>query len=79
MPDDDCYIQFIQTNQYITFGTAIAAFYIPVTVMAYLYWRIWLETQKRQKELPMLQPGQALKQENSKRSTSRYVFISRIC
>lgn len=68
MPEDDCYIQFIQTNQYITFGTAIAAFYVPVTVMCILYWRIWRETEKRQKDLPNLQGG---KQDNSKRSTSR--------
>ncbi|XP_065221422.1 muscarinic acetylcholine receptor DM1 isoform X2 [Planococcus citri] len=67
VPDDDCYIQFIQTNQYITFGTAIAAFYVPVTVMCVLYWRIWKETEKRQKDLPNLQGG---KQDNSKRSTS---------
>ncbi|KAK7605500.1 hypothetical protein V9T40_007358 [Parthenolecanium corni] len=67
VPEDDCYIQFIQTNQYITFGTAIAAFYVPVTVMCILYWRIWKETEKRQKDLPNLQGG---KHDNSKRSTS---------
>lgn len=75
VPDDECYIQFIQSNQYITFGTAIAAFYIPVSVMVFLYWRIWQETEKRQKELPNLQPNvQTSKQDNSKRSTSRYVL-----
>jgi len=29
VPEYECYIQFIETNQYITFGTAIAAFYVP--------------------------------------------------
>lgn len=47
VPDNACYIQFIETNHYITFGTAIAAFYVPVTVMCFLYWRIWRETKKR--------------------------------
>lgn len=67
VPINACYIQFIETNHYITFGTAIAAFYMPVTVMIILYWRIWKETKKRQKDLPYLQAG---KQDASKRSNS---------
>lgn len=69
VPDNECYIQFIETNHYITFGTAIAAFYVPVSVMIFLYWRIWRETEKRQKDLPNLQAG---KKDSSKRSNSRY-------
>ncbi|KYM77842.1 Muscarinic acetylcholine receptor DM1 [Atta colombica] len=68
VPKASCYIQFIETNHYITFGTAIAAFYVPVMIMTFLYWRIWLETKKRQKDLPNLQAG---KQDASKRSNSR--------
>ncbi|KAH1020377.1 hypothetical protein HUJ04_010048 [Dendroctonus ponderosae] len=71
VPDNECYIQFIETNHYITFGTAIAAFYVPVSVMIFLYWRIWRETEKRQKDLPKLQ---AVKKDNSKRSNSS-VFV----
>ncbi|CAG9857361.1 unnamed protein product [Phyllotreta striolata] len=71
VPRDECYIQFIETNHYITFGTAIAAFYVPVTVMCILYWRIWRETEKRQKDLPNLQAG---KKDSSKRSNSS-VFV----
>ncbi|XP_066259224.1 muscarinic acetylcholine receptor DM1 isoform X2 [Euwallacea similis] len=71
VPDNECYIQFIETNHYITFGTAIAAFYVPVSVMIFLYWRIWRETEKRQKDLPNLQAG---KKDNSKRSNSS-VFV----
>ncbi|KAK5650257.1 hypothetical protein RI129_001286 [Pyrocoelia pectoralis] len=67
VPEDECYIQFIETNHYITFGTAIAAFYVPVSVMCILYWRIWRETEKRQKDLPNLQAG---KKDSSKRSNS---------
>ncbi|XP_029049354.1 muscarinic Acetylcholine Receptor, A-type isoform X2 [Osmia lignaria lignaria] len=62
-----CYIQFIETNHLITCITAIAAFYVPVTVMISLYWRIWKETEKRQKDLPYLQAG---KPDASKRSNS---------
>ncbi|XP_047355834.1 muscarinic acetylcholine receptor DM1 isoform X1 [Vespa velutina] len=69
VPINACYIQFIETNHYITVGTAIAAFYVPVTVMIILYWRIWKETEKRQRDLPNLQAG---KQDASKRSNSRF-------
>ncbi|XP_071546186.1 muscarinic acetylcholine receptor DM1 isoform X2 [Panulirus ornatus] len=68
VPAGECYIQFIETNEYVTFGTAIAAFYLPVTVMCGLYWRIWRETEKRQKDLTNLQAG---KKDPSKRSNSR--------
>lgn len=68
VPVDECYIQFIETNHYITFGTAIAAFYLPVSVMVWLYYKIWVETQKRNKDLPNLQAG---KKDSSKRSNSR--------
>ncbi|RWS16962.1 muscarinic acetylcholine receptor-like protein, partial [Dinothrombium tinctorium] len=54
VPNDQCYIQFLETNSYITFATAIAAFYIPVTIMCILYWRIWRETEKRYKDLTTL-------------------------
>lgn len=62
-----CYIQFLETNSYVTFGTALAAFYVPVTVMCFLYWRIWRETKQRQKDLTHLQAG---KKEDSRKSTS---------
>ncbi|XP_028263376.1 muscarinic acetylcholine receptor M2-like [Parambassis ranga] len=39
VPKDQCYIQFF-SNPVVTFGTAIAAFYLPVAIMIYLYWRI---------------------------------------
>ncbi|KAM7395130.1 hypothetical protein PAMA_006739 [Pampus argenteus] len=51
---DECQIQFL-TEPVITFGTAIAAFYIPVSVMTILYCRIYKETQKRTKDLAELQ------------------------
>lgn len=51
---DQCQIQFL-TEPVITFGTAIAAFYIPVSVMTILYCRIYKETQKRTKDLAELQ------------------------
>ncbi|XP_038620691.1 muscarinic acetylcholine receptor M1 [Tachyglossus aculeatus] len=50
----DCYIQFL-SEPVITFGTAMAAFYLPVTVMCALYWRIYRETENRARELAALQ------------------------
>lgn len=67
VPEDQCYIQFLETNIYVTFGTALAAFYVPVTVMCILYWRIWRETEKRQKDLTHLQAG---RKDGSRKSTS---------
>ncbi|XP_053304653.1 muscarinic acetylcholine receptor M1 [Spea bombifrons] len=49
-----CYIQFL-SEPIITFGTAIAAFYLPVTIMIILYWRIYRETENRSRELAGLQ------------------------
>ncbi|XP_010786301.1 muscarinic acetylcholine receptor M5 [Notothenia coriiceps] len=54
VPSDQCQIQFL-TEPVITFGTAIAAFYIPVSVMTILYCRIYKETQRRTKDLAELQ------------------------
>ncbi|UYV74791.1 CHRM5 [Cordylochernes scorpioides] len=68
VPEEECYIQFLQTNSYLTFGTAIAAFYVPVTVMCVLYWRVWKETEQRKKDLTQLQAEQ--RKEGSKKSTS---------
>lgn len=51
---DKCEIEFVKANSYLTFVTAILAFYIPVIIMIYLYWRIWLETKKRYRDLTTL-------------------------
>uniref|UniRef100_A0A672NJ72 Muscarinic acetylcholine receptor n=1 Tax=Sinocyclocheilus grahami TaxID=75366 RepID=A0A672NJ72_SINGR len=39
IPEGECYIQFF-SNAVVTFGTAIAAFYLPVVTMTVLYWQI---------------------------------------
>jgi hypothetical protein len=57
VPDDDCYVQFLLTNPYITIVTAVAAFYFPVIIMCFLYFKIYQETEKRQKDLARLQAG----------------------
>lgn len=54
VPSNECYIQFLGEPT-ITFCTAIAAFYLPVSIMSFLYWRIYKETQNRSKELAGLQ------------------------
>ncbi|KAG7226580.1 hypothetical protein INR49_003737 [Caranx melampygus] len=47
---NECYIQFL-SEPIITFCTAIAAFYLPVTIMAFLFWKIYQETEKRHKDV----------------------------
>ncbi|XP_071376509.1 muscarinic acetylcholine receptor M3 isoform X1 [Centroberyx affinis] len=54
VPPNECYIQFL-SEPTITFCTAMAAFYLPVTIMSVLYWRIYKETQNRSRELAGLQ------------------------
>nr|XP_045379004.1 muscarinic acetylcholine receptor M3 [Camelus bactrianus] len=80
VPPGECFIQFL-SEPTITFGTAIAAFYMPVTIMTVLYWRIYKETEKRTKELAGLQAsGTEAEAENfvhptgSSRSCSSYHF-----
>ncbi|XP_073683422.1 muscarinic acetylcholine receptor M5a isoform X1 [Garra rufa] len=54
VPEGQCQIQFF-SEPVITFGTAIAAFYIPVSIMTILYCRIYKETERRTKDLAELQ------------------------
>lgn len=69
VPEGQCYIQFLETNIYVTFGTAIAAFYVPVCIMCILYWRIWQETEKRQRDLTHLQAGKKLPSSSGSRKS----------
>jgi len=55
VPSDQCYIQFLATNPYLTIGTALAAFYLPVLTMCWLYGRIYFETRRRHADLVGLQ------------------------
>ncbi|KAK1171717.1 muscarinic acetylcholine receptor M3-like isoform X1 [Acipenser oxyrinchus oxyrinchus] len=78
VPHNECFIQFL-SEPIITFCTAIAAFYLPVTIMTILYWRIYKETEKRTKELAGLQASgrdsettQFVHQTGSSRSCSSY-------
>ncbi|KAJ3607889.1 hypothetical protein NHX12_024940 [Muraenolepis orangiensis] len=50
---NQCYIQFL-SEPIITFCTAIAAFYLPVTIMSVLFWKIYQETENRTKDLAAL-------------------------
>ncbi|XP_067087880.1 muscarinic acetylcholine receptor M1-like [Osmerus mordax] len=43
---DSCSIPFMD-DAVLTFGTAIAAFYLPVTIMVILYWKIYWEIEQR--------------------------------
>ena len=55
VPKNECYIQFLKTNRYMSIFTAIAAFYIPVAIMFVVYCRIYQKTRKRQKLICSLQ------------------------
>ncbi|KAM7236119.1 hypothetical protein CapIbe_013305 [Capra ibex] len=46
VPDNQCFIQFL-SNPAVTFGTAIAAFYLPVVIMTVLYAHISLASRSR--------------------------------
>ncbi|XP_016366460.1 muscarinic acetylcholine receptor M2-like [Sinocyclocheilus rhinocerous] len=46
---NQCYIQFF-SNAAVTFGTAIAAFYLPVIIMMVLYWQISRASKSRVKK-----------------------------
>ena len=70
VPDKDCYIQFLYTNAFVTIGTHLLAFWIPVIIMTVLYFKIYRETEKRQKRMPMLQASKDIKNFNKKRSSS---------
>ncbi|WAR19068.1 ACM3-like protein [Mya arenaria] len=67
VPDDECYIQFLTTNAILTIITAVIAFYIPITIMTVLYFKIYKETEKRQKRIPMLQASSKLFKSDIKR------------
>lgn len=54
VPDHECFIQFIYTNMYVTVGTHVLAFWLPVAIMCVLYYKIYRETERRQKRMPML-------------------------
>lgn len=66
----ECYIQFL-SEPIITFCTAIAAFYLPVTIMTVLYWRIYKETENRSKDLAGLKgSGNQVKQSSEEESAA---------
>ncbi|XP_037134742.1 muscarinic acetylcholine receptor M1 isoform X2 [Syngnathus acus] len=50
VPSNECFIQFL-SEPIITFCTAIAAFYLPVTIMTTLFWKIYQVSEKRAKDI----------------------------
>lgn len=57
---DRCVVQFIETNQFVSVGTTIAAFWLPLIIMIVLYSRVYYETKKQQKDMYLLQAGQVI-------------------
>ncbi|KAM6201580.1 muscarinic acetylcholine receptor M5 [Rhynchocyon petersi] len=75
VPPEECQIQFL-SEPTITFGTAIAAFYIPVSVMTILYCRIYRETEKRTKDLADLQGSDSVTEAEKRKPTHRALLSS---
>lgn len=76
IPDQQCYIQFLETNKYITTVTAIAAFYLPVVILCVLYFKIYLATEKRQKGLAKLQANRQFKKVDSSDDDATYARLA---
>ncbi|XP_047432107.1 muscarinic acetylcholine receptor M4-like isoform X2 [Mugil cephalus] len=77
VPPGECYIQFL-SNPAVTFGTAIAAFYLPVIIMTVLYIHISLASRSRVSKhkpekkgikAPSLTKSHLLKQNNNNESS----------
>ncbi|XP_066132265.1 muscarinic acetylcholine receptor M5 [Saccopteryx bilineata] len=75
VPPDECQIQFL-SEPTITFGTAIAAFYIPVSVMTILYCRIYRETEKRTKDLADLQGADSVAGTGKRKPAHKALLLS---
>ncbi|XP_035591107.1 muscarinic acetylcholine receptor M4-like isoform X8 [Oncorhynchus keta] len=68
VPPGECYIQFL-SNPAVTFGTAIAAFYLPVVIMMVLYIHISLASRSRvSKQKPEAEKKKGLKIPNPLKS-----------
>ncbi|XP_075044308.1 muscarinic acetylcholine receptor M4 [Mixophyes fleayi] len=66
--DRECYIQFL-SNPAVTFGTAIAAFYLPVIIMTILYIHISLASKSRvRRHCPETRPEKKTKPVSSMKS-----------
>lgn len=76
VPTDDCYIQFLYTNAFVTIGTHIIAFWLPVIIMTILYLKIYRETKKRQKRMPMLQAYKSFKEKKLQSSIEEDIHYS---
>ncbi|XP_061664595.1 muscarinic acetylcholine receptor M4 isoform X2 [Syngnathoides biaculeatus] len=82
VPPGECYIQFL-SNPAVTFGTAIAAFYLPVIIMTVLYIHISLASrsrvskhkpdkkEKKVSKAPSMTKSNMLKQNNNNESSPR--------
>ncbi|KAL6480451.1 hypothetical protein MHYP_G00114840 [Metynnis hypsauchen] len=75
--EDQCAVQFL-SQPVITFGTAIAAFYLPVSVMVALYWKVYRETERRSKQLAGLMASQGGDTKKSSQRSSQHQSQSRL-
>uniref|UniRef100_A0A061QLJ4 Putative muscarinic ACh receptor n=1 Tax=Cupiennius salei TaxID=6928 RepID=A0A061QLJ4_CUPSA len=79
VPDDDCYVQFLETNFYVTIITSVLDYYMPLSIMLILYYKIWRETKKREKYLAHMEAGSyseclcPLKELDQKKGAKRFL------
>lgn len=83
VPEKECYIQFF-SNAAVTFGTAIAAFYLPVIIMMVLYWQISRASKSRVKKdnrkpsggnLEVASPSQTPRENAANKPTNNNVTV----
>ncbi|VDN06192.1 unnamed protein product [Thelazia callipaeda] len=65
----DRYFSFIETNQFASVGTTIAAFWLPLVIMIILYSRVYCVTKKQRKNINLL--TQQRKNEKERRKNER--------
>lgn len=71
----DCSIPFLAVPL-LTFGTAIAAFYLPVSIMIILYWRIYWEIENRAKGLAKFVGSVSSSAGNSVKEDKRSAYLN---
>jgi len=76
LKDEQCEVQFVETNSIMSILCAMMAFFVPVTIMGGLYMRVWWETVKRQRDLVHLQAGKKASSKRSNSSTEEEAYLT---
>nr|QVK45645.1 G protein-coupled receptor [Proales similis] len=74
----ECRVQFLYANKTITLATATAAFFLPVTIISIIYFKIYMETERRNANLHNLMGKILLPQETVRDSTKNRSRLRRM-